>query len=103
MIKLLKKNIETERLVLQPYQVKYYKDVFALIHKNKTRLTHSFPNMLKATETQDATQDYVQQKIFDWNKNKAFAYMIFHKETQQLIGHFNLKDIDWKKNECELA
>lgn len=103
MIKLLKKNIETQRLVLQPYEIKYYKDVFALIHKNKARLTHSFPNMLKATETESATRDYVQQKIFDWNKNKAFAYMIFHKETQQLIGHFNLKDIDWKKNECELA
>lgn len=103
MIKLQRKNIETERLILQPYQIKYYKDVFTLIQKNKTRLVHSFPNMLRATETETATKDYVQQKIFDWNKNKAFAFMIFYKATNELIGHFNLKDIDWKKKECELS
>lgn len=103
MIKLHKKNIETARLMLQPYHIKYYSAVFSLISKNKPRLTHSFPNLLKATETADATKDYVQQKMFDWNKNKAFAFMIFYKETQQLIGHFNLKDIDWKAHQCELA
>ena len=103
MIKLPQKNIETNRFILTPYQVKLYKEIFALIQKNKTRLVHSFPNMLKATETEMATKDYAQQKIFDWNKNKAFAFMVFLKAENTLIGHFNWKDIDWKKNECELA
>ncbi len=103
MIKLPQKNIETNRFILTPYQVKLYKEIFALIQKNKTRLVHSFPNMLKATETEMAAKDYAQQKIFDWNKNKAFAFMVFLKAENTLIGHFNLKDIDWKKNECELA
>lgn len=103
MIKFQRSTIETERLLLKPYDVKLYKDVYQLIHKNKPRLIHSFPNLLGATETEIATKDYVQQKIFDWNNNKAYGLMLFDKSTQQLIGHFNLKDIDWKKNQCELA
>ncbi len=103
MLRFQKKNVETDRLILQPYIIKFYKDVYQLIHRNKDRLTHSFPNLLRATETEAATKDYVQQKIFDWNNNKAYGFMIFDKSTHQLIGHFNLKDIDWKKRICELA
>ncbi|HRH57327.1 MAG TPA: GNAT family protein [Chitinophagales bacterium] len=103
MIKFQRKNIETKRLLLQPYSLNYYKEVFYLIQKNKIRLVHSFPNLLKATETLENTKEYVQQKIFDWNKNKAYGFHIFYKASHQLIGHFNLKDIDWKAGQCELA
>ena len=103
MIKFLRRNIETERLLLEPYTIKHYREVFYLIQKNKSRLTHSFPILLRATETIENTKDYVQQKIFDWNKNRAYGFMIFDKTTHQLIGHFNLKDIDWKALQCELA
>ncbi|HNK74643.1 MAG TPA: GNAT family protein [Chitinophagales bacterium] len=103
MTKLPKKIIETERLLLQPYHINLYKEVYVLIQKNKARLTHSFPNMLKATQTMENTKDYVQQKSFDWNNNKAFAYLLIDKNSQALIGHFNIKDIDWKKKEAELA
>lgn len=103
MIKFQRRNIETDRLLLQPYVIKYYKEVFYLVQKNKPRLIHSFPNLLRATETIENTKDYVQQKIFDWNKNRAYGFMIFDKSTHQLIGHFNLKDIDLKASQCELA
>ncbi len=103
MIKFQRRNIETERLLLAPYNIKQYKEVFHLIHKNKPRLIHSFPNLLRATETIENTKDYVQQKIFDWNNNRAYGFMIFDKYSHQLIGHFNLKDIDWKTRQCELA
>jgi RimJ/RimL family protein N-acetyltransferase len=103
MVKLQKRTIETERLLLQPYSMKYYQPVFELIQKNKHQLTHSFPKLLSATETQDATREFVQQKIFDWNKNRAFGFMVFQKGTHSLIGHFNIKDIDWKARQCELA
>jgi RimJ/RimL family protein N-acetyltransferase len=103
MQKLHRKNIETERLILQPYSLKYYRQLFELIQRNKPRLTHSFPKLLSATETVEETWEYVQQKTFDWNRNKAFCFMIFQKEDAQLIGHFNIKDIDWKTRRCELA
>ena len=103
MIKFQRSILETERLFLKQYDIKLYNDVYHLIQKNKLRLVHSFPLLLRATETEIATKDYVQQKIFDWNNNKAYGFMLFDKPTQQLIGHFNLKDIDWKKNQCELA
>ena len=103
MIKFQRKNIETKRLLLEPYSIKYYMDLFYLIQKNKPRLTHSFPKLLTATETIENTKDFTQEKIFDWNKNRAYGFLIFDKATHQLIGHFNLKDIDWKTSQCELA
>lgn len=103
MIRFQRRNIDTERLLLRPYDIKYYKELFQLIQKNKTRLTGSFPILLRATETPESTKDFVQQKIFDWNNNRAYGYMMFDKTTHQLIGHFNLKDIDWKARQCELA
>ena len=103
MLKLPRRIFETERLLLKPYDIQYFQEVFHLIQKNKPRLIHSFPKLLNATETIANTKDYVQQKIFDWNNNKAFGFMLFDKSSNQLIGHFNLKDIDWKKNQTELA
>lgn len=102
-MKLPRKDIPTERLILKPYEIKYYNEVFQLIHKNKPRLVHSFPNLLRATETLENTRDFVQNKIFDWNKDRAYGFMILNKNTNQLIGHINIKDIDWKKNQTELS
>lgn len=102
-MKLQRKNFETDRLLLKPYEIKYYNDFFLLIQKNKLRLTESFPNTLKATETPENTKSFVQQKIFDWNNNKAYGFLIFEKSVNQLIGYINTKDIDWKKNQTEIA
>jgi RimJ/RimL family protein N-acetyltransferase len=102
-MKLPRKDIPTERLILKPYEIKYYNEAFQLIHKNKPRLVHSFPNLLRATETLENTKDFVQNKIFDWNKDRAYGFMIMDKNTNQLIGHINIKDIDWKKNQTELS
>lgn len=103
MIKLHRRIIETGRLYLQPYALKYTESLFHLIQKNKSGLIHSFPKLLRATETPEMTKDFVQQKIFDWNKNKAYALLLFNKENHQLIGHLNIKDTDWKLLQCELA
>jgi RimJ/RimL family protein N-acetyltransferase len=103
MLKLQRKNMETERLILQPYAMHHHHEVFRLIGNNRPDLVHSFPKLLAATETLHATRDYVQHKIFDWNKNKSFCCHIFLKETGTLIGHFNIKDIRWKQPQCELS
>lgn len=103
MLKFQRRVLETNRLLLQPYDVKYYREIFSLIQYNKDRLLHSFPKLLKATETQEAAKDFTQHKVFDWNKNRAYGFMVFDKSTQTLIGHFNIKDIDWKNRKAELA
>lgn len=103
MSKLHKRTIETGQLLLQPYTLKYADALFRLIQENKLRLLHSFPKLLSATETPEATRDYVQQKIFDWNRNRAFGFLVLRKEDGALIGHFNIKDLDWKARQGELA
>lgn len=103
MIKRCQKVIETERLLLQPCTTNYSDVFFQLISKNRTTLMDSFPALLTATETPAATMDFIQQKIFDANNNKALAYFFFLKENTQLIGYLHIKDIDWKIKKAELA
>lgn len=83
--------------------MKYYKEVYELTQNNKERLQHNFQRLLANTTTLNATKDYVQSKIYDWNNNKSFAFLILEKSTHQLIGHFNIKDIFWKGRQCELS
>ncbi len=103
MIKFSRRIIETERIQLHPYALKSYESVYLLVQKNKIRLTDSFPNLLKSTETEIDTKEFVRRKINDWNKNKTYALMMVDKSNQKLIGHFNLKDIDWKAGVGEIA
>ncbi|MBK9329862.1 MAG: GNAT family N-acetyltransferase [Sphingobacteriales bacterium] len=103
MIKFSRRIIETERIQLYPYALKYYEPFFRLIQKNKTRLSDSFPNLLKSTETDTDTKEFMQRKINDWNKNKNYALIIVYKSNHELIGHFNLKEIDWKTGVGEIA
>lgn len=102
-IKFLRNNIETERLLLKPYDQSYQKEFFELISSNKRRLAQSFPRLILANQTEADTKEFIQRKIFDWNNNKAYGLLLFLKENKQLIGHVNFKEIDWKKNQAELA
>ncbi len=103
MIKFPRRIIETERIQLYPYTLKYYEPVYRLVQNNKARLIDSFPNLLRSTETEMDTREFVRRKINDWNKNKTYALMIVYRPNQELIGHFNLKDIDWKAGVGEIA
>lgn len=102
-IKFPRQTIETERLLLIPYQQKFAKEYFTLIQKNKNRLKDSFPTILHSTTTEQDTQNFIEQKIFDWNKNKSYAFLILEKSSNQLIGHFNIKELNWKKREADIG
>jgi ribosomal-protein-alanine N-acetyltransferase len=95
--------IETERLLLQPYALNYSASFFELIQDNRAILAESFPLLLSSTATIPDTKDFIQQRIFDWNKNKAFGFFFFLKEKEPLIGYLNIKDIDWKTAKGEIA
>ena len=64
-------------------------------------LVSSFPQMLAATRNREETKEYVQAKIRMWNKNEGLAFLIYR--GNELAGHFNLKDIDWKIPKAEIA
>jgi ribosomal-protein-alanine N-acetyltransferase len=99
--KIERRQIVVDQLVLKPYHPGVEDDLFALIRENLSDLTPGFPQMLAATRTKEETKEYVQAKIRQWNKNQALAFLICREE--ELVGHFNLKDIDWKVLKLELA
>ena len=90
-----------DKICLKPYQKGYEEAFFQLVRKNFDRLQNHFPSLLKKNESIENTKTYIDEKIKLWNKCQEFAYMIFNE--QEIIGHFNIKDIDWKKKTVELA
>jgi ribosomal-protein-alanine N-acetyltransferase len=103
----LKKYPEKSIIVIQhdlyicPYQKGYESVFFNLVQKNIIRLRDGFPDLFKKINTIEDTMLYFEEKIKLWNQNKEYAYLIFMNDI--LIGHFNIKDINWNKSSVELS
>lgn len=103
MLRLPLKAIETNRLLLQPYSLKWQSEIHSLIINNKHRLSNSFPNLLKSNENEEATKTYILRKKSEWTRGKTYSYILVLKATNCVLGHFTIKDIDWRHQECELS
>lgn len=90
-----------KQLNLLPYTKGYEVDFLQLVKANKDRLINSFPNLLQKLIEQNNVNLYFEEKIKKWNQNSEFAYLIFYQNV--LIGHFNIKDVDFKKSCAELS
>ena len=99
--KIQRQELLAGELILKPYLAGVEPELFRLIQKNLDDLVPSFPQMLSATRTAEDTKEYVQAKTRLWNKNEAFGFLLFHKG--RIVGHFNLKDIDWKQKQLEFS
>jgi len=97
-----KENIIINHSVsILPYQTGFEESFLELVQRNKERLMEGFPNLLQKNEHIIGTKSYFVEKIHQWNKNIAYAYLIFFEK--ELIGHFNIKDINVKKSTVELS
>lgn len=103
MKKILQKNkIEVNnQIILLPYQIEYVQELHHLIINNFDRLQNHFPSLLKHTSTLIMTENYILQKSKNWHKSIEYTYMILFKN--ELIGHFNIKNINWKNQSAELS
>ncbi|MCB9032684.1 MAG: GNAT family N-acetyltransferase [Chitinophagales bacterium] len=89
-------------IYLTPYYKTAYVELFDLIQKNKQRLSNSFSKMLPQNETKDKSLLFVLDKMKQWKQKKQFAFLIFNSEDK-IIGHFNIREINWHKQEAELS
>lgn len=89
--------IETERLFLKHYSLNFVEEFYIKFQNNKTYLEDYFSKTLNVTKTLKETELYFQKKIESCHKNEGFYFGIFLKETDELIGHISIREIDWSR------
>ena len=100
---LFKLMIETERLILKPYALDFAEEFYIKFQKDQTYLEDYFSRTLSVTKTLEETERYFKKKIESCQNNEGFYFGIFLKESDELIGHISVREIDWTVPKGELA
>ncbi len=95
--------LETERIVLKPFKIEDTFLYYRLIQKNKNRLQDSFPVTLDNTINEETTELFMQSKLSEWEERISFAFGIWTKDENLLIGYMSIKNIDWVIPRAEFA
>lgn len=97
------KKIETPRLCLRPYQFDDADSLFHLFINHRLDFCENFPAAFKEVQSRDDIHKYILDKVCQWQENKFFGYLIFSKDTNQLLGQFHIKNINWEIPSAELS
>ncbi len=95
--------IETNRLFLRPYKPEDAEIFFKKIHTNYEHLQDYFLMLLKTNKSKTQVEQYFLQKQYEAEEKKGFAFGIFLKNNDELIGHVSVREIDWRVPKGELA
>lgn len=95
--------IETERLILKPYSFDFAEEFYIKFQKDKTYLEDYFSRTLSVTKTLEENEIYFKKKIESYHNKEGFYFGIFLKESDELIGHISVREIDWSVPKGELA
>lgn len=95
--------IETERLILKPYSLDFAEEFYVKFQNDKAYLVDYFSRTLYVTKTLEKTEFYFQRKIKSFQNNEGFYFGIFLKESDELIGHISVREIDWAVPKGEVA
>jgi len=95
--------IITERLVLKPYSLDFVEEFHHKFRNDESYLLDYFSRTLEATKSLEQTKEYFKNKIESCRNNEGFYFGIFLKETDELIGHISVREIDWTVPKGELA
>ena len=76
---------------------------FKLIEKNRKRLESFFTGTVSRTQTLEETKVFVEENIEKANKRLYFPYLLIDKSDNNIIGFFDIKNIDWNIPKAELG
>lgn len=85
---LLKHSIETNRLILQPIDIKYAEDIFKNFNEKIT--TYMYP---KPAEKIDETINFIEISLSEMQREENYMLVILEKETNEFIGCLGLHNL----------
>lgn len=95
--------IETKRLILKPYSFDFAEEFYVKFQNDRAYLEDYFSRTLSVTKTLEETEFYFKKKIQSFQNNEGFYFGIFLKDSDELIGHISVREIDWSVPKGELA
>ncbi|HEX8427771.1 GNAT family protein [Hymenobacter sp.] len=95
--------IETQRLLLRPWQPQDRHTLLDLLDANRPRLTIDFPQTLAAVRDAATAANFIEEKIREWHTRAGYQFGIWETATRQCVGLFSFKNIDWSVPKAEVA
>lgn len=95
--------IDTERLLLRPWQAHDRHTLLTLLDTNRSRLTIDFPKTLAAVQDAATAANFIEEKIREWHTRAGYQLGVWEKATGQCVGLVSFKNIDWNVPKAELA
>ncbi|WP_439881393.1 GNAT family N-acetyltransferase [Pontibacter sp. MBLB2868] len=98
-----KEQLETEHLLLRPYQEGDASDFMRLLQENPSILNPAFGGRLARVRALDDARTQVKQLRTEWDNRKIFDFGVWLKEDNVYIGDIALKNIDRRIPKAELG
>lgn len=96
-------RIETEHLLLRPYEAGDENDFMRLIKENPSILNPAFDGRLARVKALDDARTQVQQLRTAWENRRTFDFGVWLKTTNTYIGNIAIKNLDHKIPKAEVA
>jgi len=95
--------IPTRRLLLRKYTQTDCPSIFSLVDKNKEILLQSFADTVQGLSKPEDAGNYVEGKTKLWQDRKLYCYGLWLKNSEELIGQLQIKNITWQVPAAELS
>ena len=76
---------------------------YRLVENNRKRLEDFFTGTVSRTSSFEATKLFLEENIQKAAEKTYFPFIIENKETKEIIGFFDVKNIDWNIPKAELG
>jgi RimJ/RimL family protein N-acetyltransferase len=95
--------IQTQRLLLRPWQSSDAPHLLPLIEANRERFTRSFPKTLAAVRDEASATVFIAEKTAAWTARTSFQLSIWLSGSPNCAGFISLLNLDWSVPRAELA
>ena len=99
----LSERLETENLILRPYQEGDESDFIRVLQENTTTLNPAFSGRLARVKVLEDARLQMQQLRTDWDNRKTFDCGVWTKADNTYLGDIALKNVDHKIPKAEIG
>lgn len=96
-------KLETEHLLLRPYQEGDESDFMHLIQENPSILNPAFDGRIARVKDLENARTQVQQLRTAWDNRRHFDFGVWRRDNNAYIGNIALKNLDHKIPKAEVG
>ncbi|MEJ8758035.1 GNAT family protein [Pontibacter sp. H259] len=99
----LNERLETNNLILRPYQEGDESDFMRVLQENVDTLNPAFSGRIARVKVLEDARLQMQQLRSDWDNRKTFDFGVWTKANNTYLGDIALKNVDYKIPKAEIG